>query len=347
MSEDFSYYSEIKKVDFYILGSEENLIDSAVNVTNKELFKGEIPVLNGCYDANMGTTSYSYICGTCDLSKSGGSSLGILNSKRNSPDFHSDSCPGHPGSIDLSYPVKSPLFRSSILRWLKIICFKCGRLLINKDIHVASSRLLIEYVKLAKSIDECPHCGEPHPSVFNDKFEQSKFLIEYGSGPRPKREELFNHQIREILNKISNETVLKMQKPIKSHPKNFILDIIRVAPNTIRPDIRRQGGVRSNNNDITALTKKIVEINEFLPMEIPPVEEISKELREMYHNLDLAYYELVKGTPTTNNQVRMVTTTSSNKPANSIASRIPKKPGRVRKNLMGKRTTMMLRSVFM
>jgi len=40
---------------------------------------------------------------------------------------------------------------------------------------------------------------------------------------------------------------------------------MRAPPNAIRPDIRRVGGSRSNNNDITALLKNIVEINETLP----------------------------------------------------------------------------------
>jgi hypothetical protein len=44
---DYSYYSEINKLLFYVLGTEENFIDSAVSVTNKDLFKGEIPIANG------------------------------------------------------------------------------------------------------------------------------------------------------------------------------------------------------------------------------------------------------------------------------------------------------------
>lgn len=303
-----TYYSEISRVEFYVLGSKENYIDSSVSVTNKDLFKGDIPISGGCYDAAMGSTSYSYNCFTCGLSK------GV--------------CSGHSGSLDLNYPVKNPLFREGILRWLKVICFKCGRLLVEKDISVASNRMLIEYVKLAKSVLHCPYedCGEPHPIVNKDKFEQAKFTVEYNSKSR--KEELFNHNIRDILERISNETVLKMQTPLSAHPKNFMLDIIRVPPNTIRPDIRRQGGARSNNNDITALTKKMVEINEFLPKEVPEIVEISKELREMYFNLDMTYYEMIKGTSTTNNQVRMVTTTSSNKAPSSIASQIPKKSGK-------------------
>lgn len=312
METDYSYYSEIKKLEFYVLGSEENYVDSAASVTNKELFKGEIPVTGGCYDAAFGATSYAYNCTTCGLGKQ--------------LDKNNLSCTGHSGTLHASYPVKSPLFRDSILKWLKVICFKCGELIINKDINVASNRLLIEYVKLAKNIDTCPHCDEPHPTVYKDKIEQAKFYMEYKSGKSNRREEIFNHVIRDILGRISNNTVLKMQKPLNSHPKNFILDIIRISPNTIRPDIRKVGGSRSNNNDITALTKNMVEINELLPLEIPSVTEISKELREMYFNLDMTYFELVKGSSATNNQVRLMTTT--NKTPGSLASRLPKKTGK-------------------
>ena len=89
--------------------------------------------------------------------------------------------------------------------------------------------------------------------------------------------------------------------------------------------VQRIGGNRSNNSDITALTKNIVEINEVLPNEIPDNNDISKDLRDMYFNLDMTYYELVKGSTTASNQVRLVTT--SNKTPNSIANRIPKKVG--------------------
>lgn len=325
--ENYAYYSEIKKIEFYILGSEENYIDSAVSVTNKESFKGELPVENGVYSSAMGTTEYTYNCSTC------------LQPKK--------VCPNHSGSLDLSYPVKSPLFRDYILKWLKIVCFKCGNLLVDKDVNIASSKVLNEYVKLSKDVEKCPwkECGEVRPRIYKDKYEQAVFYAEYKSaGKKTRKEELYNHIIRNILSKISNDTVLKMQKPIKCHPRNFILDIMRVPPNAIRPDIRKIGGTRSNNSgDITALTKNIVEINEMLPMEIPPVNEISKELRETYFNLDITYFEMIKGASASNNQVRIVT--SSNKVPSSIASRLPKKLGRFRNNLMGKRCWYMSRSV--
>ena len=79
------------------------------------------------------------------------------------------------------------------------------------------------------------------------------------------------------------------------------MEYLRAPPNAIRPDIRRLGGSRSNNNDITALLKNIVEINDVLPLEIPNVNEISKDIHEMYFNLDMTYHELVKGATASNN----------------------------------------------
>lgn len=322
---NYAYYSEIEKVEFYVLGSDENIMDSKVTINNKELFKGESPVPEGVYDAHMGTTSYDWRCETCGNKKG--------------------TCSGHFGSIDLKYPVKSPLFRDTILKWLKIICFKCGRLIVNKTLKTNKTKLLSEYVKLIRDIKVCPwsDCKEPHPKIVKDKILQAKFYMETQVGDRIERKELYNHIIKDILERITDETVLSIGKPLESHPKKFILDTIRVAPNTIRPDIRKIGGNRSNNSDITALTKNIVEINEVLPLVIPQPSEMTKDLQEMYFNLDMTYYELVKGSTNTNNQVRLVA--SNNKTPNSIANRIPKKTGRIRRNIMGKRTGMMGRSV--
>jgi DNA-directed RNA polymerase II subunit RPB1 len=321
-NKDFSYYSKVHTLSFYVLSNEENEKDSNIIVTNKELFKADLPIPEGVYDAHMGTTDHLWLCETCGNTKA--------------------LCPGHSGSIELNYPVKSPLFREFILKWLKVVCFKCGKLITDKIIKAAKSKLLTEYVKICRIITECVHCKAPHPSVSKDKFEQAIFYVEY-AGKFKKKEEIYNHEIKGVLERISDETVQLLGKPLRSHPKKFILDIIRVAPNTIRPDIRRVGGNRSNNSDITALTKNIVEINELLPSKIPNREKIDKELREMYFNLDMSYFEMIKGSSGTNNQVRMITNT--NKTPTSIANRIPKKEGRIRRNLMGKRVRYMMRSV--
>jgi DNA-directed RNA polymerase II subunit RPB1 len=322
---DFTYYNKIQSLSFYVLGDEENIKDSNVMVSNKELFKSDLPVAGGVYDAHMGTTDHMWLCETCGNNKT--------------------LCPGHSGSIGLNYPVKSPLFREYILKWLKVICFRCGSLLSDKTLKVSKAKLLTEYVKISRNINICHKvgCQAPHPNVVKDKYEQAVFYAEYSDGKFSKKEELFNHEIKQILERISDETLKFLGKPVRSHPKHFILNTVRVAPNTIRPDIRRVGGARSNSSDITALTKNIIEINELLPSEIPDREKIDKDLHEMYFNLDMAYYEMIKGSTGSGNQVRMITNT--NKTPNSIANRIPKKEGRIRRNLMGKRVRYMMRSV--
>ena len=321
---NFTYTSRVHTISFYVLGSEENQDDSNVTITNKELFKSYLPIPEGCYDAHMGTTDHGWLCETCGNAKT--------------------ICPGHIGSIDLNYPVKNPLFREQLLKWMKVICFDCGKLIIEKPMKVPKAKLLTEHVKIARNISKCPHCNAPHPSVSKDKYANSTFIADYTDENGITRSEtIFNNEIKQILTRISNDTVHQMGKPTRSHPKKFILSTIRVAPNTIRPDIRRMGGNRSNNSDITALTKNIVEINEVLPDEIPTRERITTELQDMYYNLDSAYYELVKGSTGSGNQLRILTNT--NKAPNSLANRIPKKEGRIRKNLLGKRVRHMMRSV--
>ena len=122
--EDFTYQSSIHTLSFYVYGDQENEKDSNVVVTNKELFKSDLPIPEGVYDAHMGTTDHLWLCETCGN--------------------HKSKCPGHPGSIELKFPVKSPLFREHILKWLKVICFKCGSLLVTKPITAVKSKRLVE-----------------------------------------------------------------------------------------------------------------------------------------------------------------------------------------------------------
>lgn len=321
--QNITYYSKIADLCFYVLGNDENLQESNISVTNKEVMKGDKPMLEGVYDPHLGTTDYSWLCQTCGNRKT--------------------VCPGHFGTIDLKYPVKSPMFRDELLKWLKIICYHCGEPvvpIIKSKIKV--SKKLSEMVKNVRAVKQCPHCKEPHlqvvkvketPTVFYRIQEEKKNII--------KEEKFFNHQIEQVVQKIRNEVVLEIGKPLRSHPSKFILRTIRVPPNTIRPDLRRIGGARSSNSDTTSLLKTIVEINEALPDEIPEPDKIHQDLEEVYFNLDMAYYVMIKGGG--GGDIKVVTNT--NKPPVAIAEHFPKKTGRIRRNLMGKRVEYMIRSV--
>jgi DNA-directed RNA polymerase beta' subunit len=320
-------YNSIYAVSYYISSSQENQLDSSVLIENKELFHGDLPADGGIYDSRMGTTDRTWHCGGCGLKKT--------------------YCPGHFGHIQLNYPVKNPMFRDYIVKFLKIICYKCGRLIVTKDIKVAKNKRLMEYARIVTydKINKCPYsdCGQSHPMVVHDKSDPSVINLErIGPDGVPQRIELYNHVIRDILARITDETIEKVGWLQRTHPRNLILDTIRIIPNTARPYIKRQVGNRINSSDdITTLTKQIMEINQKLPKIIPEITEINKTLRDLYGSLDLTYYEMVKGSST--GEIHM--TGSAGKAPKSIAQRLNKKEGRIRRNLLGKRTRYMMRAV--
>jgi DNA-directed RNA polymerase II subunit RPB1 len=325
--DEYIPYNSIYAVSYYIAGSQENELDASVQIENKELFHGELPADGGIYDSRMGTTDKSWRCGACGLKKT--------------------KCPGHFGYIPLNYPVKNPMFRDYIIKFLKIICYRCGRLIITKDVKVSKNKKLMEYARIVtyEKINKCPHkdCNQSHPTVIHDKSDPAVIYLERTAPDGSViRIELFNHVIKDILSRITDDTIEKVGWLQRTHPKNLILDTIRIMPNTARPYIKRQVGTRINSSDdITTLTKQIMEINQKLPKTIPELTDINKNLRDLYGSLDITYYEMVKGTST--GEIHM--TGSGGKAPKSIAQRLNKKEGRIRRNLLGKRTRFMMRAV--
>jgi DNA-directed RNA polymerase II subunit RPB1 len=314
--------TELHKVKFYILDEQENDAESVVEITNKELFRGGVAYDKGVYDKHMGTTDHSYICHTC------------FNDKTQ--------CGGHFGKINLPYPVISPLFKKEVLKWLKVICFTCGELILKLKSYnnIEKTHLLNEYVKLSRTTTQkyskCINCNTLHPNVYKDPKDHLKIYIKINNEER----RLYNNEIENIFSKISNETVLKVGKSIDAHPKKYILRVIRAPPVTIRPDIKKIKGGRSNNNDLTTILKNIVNLLDKLPAVLDD-EGIVKNIVQL-DNIEMHYFNLIKDTPSSNvNKLQSNTGTS----LMSISSRFPKKSGRIRKNILGKRTTYMGRSV--
>lgn len=318
---DFIPTSDLYKIKFYVLDEEENDIDSMVEIKNKELFRGNKPFSAGPYDSKLGTTSMEYNCGTC---------------------FHSKlDCPGHFGKIVLPYPVISPLFKKEVLKWLKVICFRCGECIVNlKNKMVSKENILNECVKLSRGAAQksikCINCDELHPIVQKDPKDHLKITIKINETER----RLYNNEIEDIFSKISDKTVLKLGKELTSHPRKFVLRIIRAPPVTIRPDIKKIKGGRSNNNDLTTILKNIINLLEKIPS-ILDDEAIKKNIIQL-DNIEMHYFNLIKDTPAGNTN-KLQTNTGST--LVSISSRFSKKSGRIRKNILGKRTTYMGRSV--
>jgi len=330
---DFIPTSELTKVRFYALGDEENNTEACVDITNKELFRNNLPFANGVYDSRMGTTDNSYICQTCFMNKT--------------------NCSGHFGKIQTPYPFISPIFKKEVIKWLKVTCFTCGECVVTiKKRGIDKSQLLNEAVKLSRSSVQkstekgesksvqknikCPNCESLHPIVERDPKNHLNIMIRKGDNT----ERLLNTEIEAVLSKISDDTVLKLGKNLDSHPKKFVLRTLRVPPVTIRPDIKKIKGGRSNNNDLTTILKNMVTLLEKIPSVLN--EKLIREHMTRLDNIEMHYYNLIRDVPS-GNSLKFQTNTSSS--LSSISSRFAKKTGRIRKNILGKRTTYMARSV--
>ena len=318
-------------VSFYILG-DDDVAEQACGITNsKALFSEGVPVPNGLYDPHLGATDLAYNCQTCAQNK-------IY-------------CPGHDGMARMNYPLQSPLFRKDILKWLRVVCHQCGEFVIKKDPPAAipAENRLSEYVKLVRTGTEkyrkCAWCDAVHPWVTKDALKAGVIWCEWyskGNKTRSDRKEiLYNQDIQTILGRIPDANVIKMGKTPESHPKKLVVKNIKVSSTVIRPEIRKIGGNRSTMSDITAHLRTIMELNGQIPKEIPG--DVDADLHAKLVLVDLTFFEMIQGSSGTTSSLRLVTNT--NKVSNSIAARLPKKHGRLRANLMGKRTTKMMRSV--
>jgi len=310
--------TEIKSVNFSILGTEDILNLSSVSISSIELLKNSQPYPGGLCDLHLGTTDHSYLCKTC------------LNEK--------EDCLGHSGHLRLNYPVYSPMFLGELRKWLRLICFTCGKPIILASEYTKYSlpKRLSEASKIAKSGNhKCVHCGEPHPLIKKEKKDIINILLEYFTDEK-RFEKLYPHQVKTILEKISDDTVIELGKSPKCHPRKFVLDVINVPPTNIRPDDKQSGDKRPQNNHLTTLLKHLIKANEKIPNVF---ETINLNLESLFYDLNAIYYKLIKGGTNVGKS-----SIKTNTQLNSIAMRLKGKQGRFRKTQLGKRVHRCARS---
>jgi DNA-directed RNA polymerase II subunit RPB1 len=310
------YSSKITRVRFNLSGTEAAHKDAYVSVLFTDLFKNNQPFPQGIYDGHLGTTDHAYRCQTCD------------NNKRN--------CIGHEGSIPLKYPVWNPMAITEGLKWLKLICFKCGKSTVDPAFYIKvarNKRLDIAKKEASKGFRKCFYCKTPHPSVKKDPIEPLLFIAEYYDDNKnkiqmaPGEGYIYPHMAALIFNKIEDKTVIDLGKSPSSHPRNFILFEIKAPSVVIRPDVKKIGGGKSTNDPLTMMLQFIIKKNAALSASVPNT--IDKKYAKSIFELNNSYYDFVKAGGENN--------------MNSLALRLKGKQGRFRKNQMGKRSRNMCR----
>jgi len=307
------YSGRIAKVKFSLSGADTVKKDSFVSIVSHDLFRNNQPFPQGAYDAHQGTTDHSYKCQTC------------YNSK--------NLCPGHEARLVLNYPVVNPIAITEIRRWLKLICFTCGHpILANGDfMNLPRDKRFEDASKIARTGNrKCHYCKTPHPTIKKNKIQTLALdAALYDDKRLISSDIIYPHQIETILSRVSDETVVRLGRKVESRPSNFTLREIKIPSVVIRPDVKKMGGGKSANDDLTTMIQMIIKKNDIMPKDIPA--EIDNKLDKQIWELNNAYYDFIKAKVSEGSNT-------------SIASRLKGKQGRFRKNIMGKRVAMMCRS---
>jgi DNA-directed RNA polymerase beta' subunit len=231
----------------------------------------------------------------------------------------------------MRYPVINPLALRDLPKWLKITCFKCGYPVTKTQDYLKlprANRLALAY-KEAEDAKLCARCGEQHGIVRKDPKQPLRYVAEYYKDDRKQSERvLFPHVMKEILAKISDQTVFDLGCDPVSHPRNFILDAVKVPSVLTRPDVKKIGGGRSTNDDLTTMLQLIEKLNEQMPNLTDGVVDLKTE--KHIYDMCTAYYNFIKG-PNDGNFT-------------SLGTRLKGKQGKFRKTMLGKRSRKMCRS---
>jgi len=255
-----------------------------------------IPDDDGVLSPYLGTTESHYDCKTC------------MNDKK--------TCLGHEGSIKLNVPVFHPVFIQEIIKWLQITCHKCGNCLVKERKFYST--------KVTEQILLCKVCNYTNHIIKKVRGETLGIEIAklYNALPEKINEKprIMPYYARMVFEKIKDETVLYFNKPLNLHPKNFIISVLSVPSVNVRPDIRKTGGGRMSNDNITSSLQKVINDNEKMSLE--------KSDYSKTYAFCATIYDMVK----------------ARAGSNSFSERIKGKKGLLRCNIQGRRTHNVARS---
>ena len=208
------YSPRISSISLYLAGDDDILEAQVVKIITHESFQaGEKPVPGGFYDPRMGAIASFYNCSTCG--------------------YNDKQCPGHFGYYALDHTLIQPVIIEDVIKWLKIVCIKCGNLLIDiKKIADIPSSKKLQVAAQTQLIDRvCSKCGAVHPKFKHN--EDNLFYINLQSSNEIRT--MYIDDIRAVFEKISDETCLQMGRSLKSHPRKYFTRYLPMPPITMRP----------------------------------------------------------------------------------------------------------------
>lgn len=341
--------SKIIGIQFSILSPDEIRKGSVAEITSRDTYVNNKPVIGGLFDPRMGVLESGLICPTDGL------------------DYMKT--PGYFGHIELAKPVYYIQYLSTILKILKCVCFKCSKLLISKEKYKQALKMKNDarwkYVSsIACKIKRCGEdidngCGCLQPPKIRKEGLATIFAEWSNTESNNASEEAEenegggdNSATGKIVIKLSPEMVLKIFKrisdedvsfmgfnPLWSRPDWMICQVMAVPPPAVRPSVKHDSQQRSED-DLSHILVNIIKTNKILLEKIE-----NNALGTMIDDWAtmLQYYVAAQ----VDNKIPGVPTVAqrSGRPLKTIKDRLNGKGGRMRGNLMAKRVDFSARSV--
>ena len=328
--------SRVIGIQFSILSPEEIRKMSVAEITSRDTYIGNKPVLGGLFDPRMGVLEPGLICPTDGL------------------DYIKT--PGYFGHIELAKPVYYIQYLTTIIKILRCVCIKCSKLRISKETYSyllnerSEKRWNAVFAKASKvrrcgdeSDDGCG-CTQPIKikkeglATIMSEWE-SIDGIDKAEGEKPVIK-LTAEMVLKILSRISDEDVNFMGfSSVWSRPEWMVCQVLAVAPPAVRPSVKHDSQQRSED-DISHILVNIIKANMTLREKIQ--QNANESIINDWHTV-LQYYV---ATQVDNNLPGVASVAQrSGRPLKSVRERLVGKAGRLRGNLMGKRVDFSARSV--
>jgi len=323
--------SKVIGIQFSILSPEEIRKGSVAEITSRDTYVNNKPVIGGLFDPRMGVLEPGLICPTDGL------------------DYMKT--PGYHGHLELARPVFYIQYLPTVLKCLRCVCFKCSKLLVSKEKYKEALKLSSDnrwkYVfSLASKVKRCGEdtedgCGTLQPEKIR-KEGLATIFADWGndSNDEPIVIKITAEIALKILKRISDEDVSFMGfSPVFSRPDWMICQVFYVAPPAVRPSVKHDAQQRSED-DLTHGLVNIIKTNKTLQEKIQnnaPANVIDDWTTVLQYYIATQVDNKIPGVASLAQR--------SGRPLKSIKDRLNGKGGRMRGNLMAKRVDFSARSV--
>jgi len=325
--------SKIIGIQFSILSPEEIRKGSVAEITSRDTYINNKPVINGLFDPRMGVLEPGLICPTDGL------------------DYMKS--PGYFGHIELAKPVFYIQYLSTIQKILRCVCFKCSKLLVSKEEYKQALKMQGQarwkyVVDLCKDTKRCGEHTEDGCGCLQPKRVKKEGIASlYAEWPNTSDEgedvisiPLTPELVLKIFKRISDEDVTFMGfSPLYSRPDWMICQVMAVPPPAVRPSVKHDAQQRSED-DLSHILVNIIKTNKTIQDKIQnnaPENVINEWLDVLQYHVASQINNKIPGS----NPVAQ----RSGRPLKSIMDRLNGKGGRMRGNLMAKRVDFSARSV--